>query len=122
MKLAFLLSIALTLAAADGNVTGQWSGDVITESAEGQHTQYPFVLILKQEGNSLTGTMGPSDGKPLPVQNGKIESGRLTFTVETDQVSVKFELTLDGGHLKGKTAGTDKGQRFTGTLDMTRTK
>jgi len=122
MKLAAgLILSALALIAADPDLAGRWSRDVVTLSAAGQHTEYPFVLTLKSDGGAFSGTMGPADGKPLPIKNAKLDSGnRFTFAVQSDDVDVKFDLLLDREHLKGKIAGKDRGQAFTGTIDLTR--
>jgi hypothetical protein len=123
MKLAACLTLsALALIAADPNIAGRWTGDVVTTSETGQHTEYPFVLTLKQDGGSFSGTMGPAGGKPLSIRDARLDGGNLTFAVQSDEVDVKFDLALDGDHLKGNIAGKDRGQAFTGTIDLSRSK
>jgi hypothetical protein len=114
------LSVAALLLATDAEVTGEWSGNVVTESEAGQHTEFPFVMVLEQEGESLTGTMGPQGGKPLPIHGGKIRSNHLSFAVDDESLTVNFELQLEEGHLKGTVVGKDQGQAFKGRLDFTR--
>jgi len=67
LVLTILLLAGIALYGDTRNLTGQWAGDASTDS-QGQHTVYPFVLILKHEGGAITGTMGPRDHTPQEVK------------------------------------------------------
>jgi hypothetical protein len=84
-----LLVIALaaaTLTAADA--TGTWTG-TLTPS-DGQPG--PAHVVLKQEGDKLTGTAGPDASEQHPIQNGRAENGTLTFELQTGDTLMKVTL------------------------------
>ena len=75
------------LAAAD--VSGAWTG------AAGS----PIYLILKQEGNQVSGSGGPSAAEQMiRFENGKLEGDRLTFRAGPFQ----FDLKVDGDRMTGE--------------------
>lgn len=86
MRNLFLGLILCTLAMAETDVTGKWSGG-------------PFLLTLKQQGNAITGTAGSSAGDQYPIKNGVIEGDKITFDVGT----FHMELRIEGANLKGET-------------------
>src|SRR5215467_6138765 len=83
-SLATLLACTSAFAATD--VSGKWAGA----------TMY---LILKQEGNKLSGSAGPTEKEQiLTLENGKVEGDRVTFKTGSFQVS----LTLNGDEMRGE--------------------
>ena len=56
--LSLLLAAAWTLSGAD--LTGKWAGTVDMKQ-DGEAQTIPVVMIVKQEGNKLTGTAGPEE-------------------------------------------------------------
>jgi hypothetical protein len=99
-----LLLIALaaaTLAATDA--TGTWTGTLTV--SEGQTR--PAYLVLKQDGDKLTGTAGPDASEQHPIQNGKAEDGALTFELDN---GMKFALKQDGDDITGEVTRERDGQ------------
>src|ERR1051326_39005 len=96
MKKATLLLVvcSLTLVAAD--VTGTWSGTV-KMNRDGTDQTDSARLILKQEGNAVTGSAGAHDGDQRPIENGKILDDQVTFDVPTDNGNFKVSLKLQEG-------------------------
>jgi hypothetical protein len=95
-----VLLIALataSLAAADA--TGKWTGNLVIADGDGQPR--PAYLVLKQEGNTLTGTAGPDAGEQHPIQNGKADNGTLTFELATGEAIMRFALKQDGDVISG---------------------
>ena len=88
--IGILLSMAWGAAgqtAAD--LSGKWSGI----------SNGPIYMILKQDGDKLSGSGGPSEREqPLSFQNGKVEGDRLTFQIG----SMQFDLRVAGGEIKGE--------------------
>ncbi len=84
ISLTSLLACATTLAATD--VSGRWASA-------------PVYLILKQEGNKLSGTGGPTEKQqPVAFDNGTVEGDRVTFHVG----SMQFNLQVNGDEMKGE--------------------
>ena len=82
-KSSFFISILLCVlfsaaALCAINVTGKWSG---TLQMEGETDSKPAYLILKQEGNKLAGSAGPSESEQHSFEGGKVEGNRLTFEI-----------------------------------------
>jgi len=80
------LLLAACVMAAD--VSGKWSGSF---TSGGQGPQ-PMYLILKQDGNQLSGSGGPSVSEQHPLQNGSVQGDRLTFELPGQgNVYLRFE-------------------------------
>ena len=72
--IGMLLLGALAVCAAD--VSGTWSGRLdLGRKGKGG----PFLLTLKQSGHTLSGTGGPSNDEQQPIQNTRMEGGKITF-------------------------------------------
>ena len=83
VTLSGLLATVSALAATD--VSGKWASA-------------PIYLILKQEGNKLSGTGGPSEKQQLVTfDSGSVEGDRVTFKVGP----YEFDLRLNGDEMKG---------------------
>ena len=116
--MARFLMIALaaaTLAAAD--VTGTWSGTLTPEDRDAG----PALLVLKQEGNAVTGTAGPDATESHPISKGKVENDTVTFEVETPGGVMKFALKQKGDELAGEVTREREGQQQTAKLAVKRT-
>jgi uncharacterized protein (TIGR03435 family) len=84
ISLLCLMACASALAAAD--VSGRWASA-------------PVYLILKQEGNKLSGTAGPTgEQQAITCDNGTVEGDRVIFKVGAFQ----FNLQLNGDEMKGE--------------------
>src|SRR5690348_10485406 len=96
---AFTLTLAATLGTAAQNfkVTGIWDitmGTVVR------------TLILKQEGNKITGSMkGPAG--TFPLKDGVIEGNKISFSLD---------LTVQGRMVHRDYAGTVDGDSISGTV------
>src|SRR4051794_24446521 len=76
--------LPFTLAAAD--FTGNWASA-------------PMYLVLKQDGNKLSGTGGPSaKNQQLSFDNGTVDGDRASFKIGSYQVSVQ----LQGDEMRGE--------------------
>src|SRR5262245_58832581 len=76
--LCVLIACALALAAApESNVTGKWTGSF--KIVEGQSKDSPALLVLKQTGAEITGTVGPNDEEQHTITKGKIEDDKITL-------------------------------------------
>jgi hypothetical protein len=95
-----LLLSAIPLSAAD--VSGKWSGTLEFKSDAGETKSGPALLILKQEGNKVTGSGGPNESEQHPIENGKIEGNRLRFEATGGHGPMYFDLKVDGDQISGE--------------------
>src|SRR5262249_54581187 len=94
---ALLCALPICLSAAD--VSGAWTG------AAGS----PMYFVLKQEGNRVSGTGGPSAADQfVKFDNGKIEGDRLTFRGGPFSFDLKVEDDRLTGEVKSEGGGTVK--------------
>jgi hypothetical protein len=114
-----LLVIALaaaTLTAPDA--TGTWTGTLTIADGDGQAR--PAYLVLKQEGETLTGTAGPDASEQHPIQDGKAVDGTLTFNLPTGETVMKFSLKQDGDAITGDITREREGQTQRAKLSVKR--
>jgi hypothetical protein len=116
MRLIFLLMLAAASLMADA--TGKWTG---TLTPEGDHGG-PALVILKQDGSTLTGTAGPDETGQHAILNGKIEGGRITFELAVGNGNAKFTLLQEGEEIKGDVKVEGGGQSQMAKLALKRTK
>src|SRR5690349_11774365 len=98
---AALITAALAIAKAETpDVSGAWSG-TITIPAKGERQKSPLYASLKQEGDALTGTIGPEQNAQLPISKGRIESTKygtfITFDMPASSFVMHFELRPHAG-------------------------
>jgi len=119
-----LLLLGLALSAAAADVSGKWSGSFTITGPNGETKDAEALLVLKQNGSEITGTVGPNESERFAIAKGKIEGDKITM--ETAEGGggpvIKFELRLEGDHIKGDAAGEHDGQTMKAKLDLTREK
>ncbi len=118
-KLA-LLSVLLALAASAADVSGAWRGTFRIALPDGQMRDDTLHLVLKQAGGTITGTAGPNPEQQVPIARGTIEGNRITLDVPVPDGMFRFDVVLDGDHLKGDVTRTAGGQSMKARLDATR--
>jgi hypothetical protein len=117
---AILLSLMLsaaTLNAAD--VTGRWSGTLDFKNAGGATESGPAYMILKQEGNKVTGTGGANETEQYPIQNGMLEGDKLTFESVSGGNTMYFDLRVKGEQIDGDIKGSG-GSQLTAKISLKR--
>ena len=122
-----LLTISLVTALAypvllAASVTGMWSGTLEMRRADGSSRRAPALVILKQDGEVVTGSAGASESSQTPIRNGKLEGDRLTFDVESgNQQYTRFDLTVSEHAIEGNIEGkAPDGGTVTGRLMVKR--
>jgi hypothetical protein len=110
--LAFCLVAGLLFAcglalAADAKVAGTWKVSVSGGAGSAEQT-----IILKQDGNKITGTFkGPRQSGPL---EGTVDGNNISFHVAT-RVPLDYQGTVDGDSMKGTMTGNGKTGDWTAT-------
>src|SRR5450432_53027 len=107
----FLLLLGLALSAAAADITGNWSGTFNMTRSDGESNEGEALLVLKQNGSEITGSVGPNESERIPIAKGKIEGDKITLeTAGGEGPAIKFELVLEGDHIKGDASGSHDGQ------------
>ena len=121
--LCFLILAAFAgVAMADGGITGKWTGSLNMTSPNGETRESTALLVLKQNGAEITGTVGPNEEEQVPIVKGKIEGDKITMEAEHDGHSIKFDLVLAADRITGEANMSGEGQTAKAKLDVTRAK
>lgn len=98
-----ILFLLLATAAWAADVTGTWKGEVSTPDGNSFSLTYTF----KQDGAKLTGTVLPPHGDVLPLDNGKVDGDKVSFSVKVDMngstTTFSSEGTINGDEIVLKT-------------------
>ena len=116
-----LLGAVALVAAPDNNVTGKWTGSFSITGPEGSKDG-TAVLMLKQTGSEVAGTVGPNEGEQYTIKTGKMEGDKITLVVEDEGRSIKFDLVLAADRITGNADLTHDGQTAKAKLDVARAK
>jgi hypothetical protein len=120
--LACVLLLAAALFAFDTDVTGTWTGSFDMVAPNGETKGTGALLILKQEGTNITGTVGPDENERFPIQTGKIEGDKISLEVTHGEGVIKFALVLANGHITGEANLSHNGETSKAKIDVTRQK
>ena len=89
-------SAATAAPATAVNLTGQW--DAVAD-AQGQ--PFPFLLILKIDGENVTGSSSSQLGEST-IKNGSWKDGKLMFDLEGQNGTINMSATVVEGKLAGQ--------------------
>jgi hypothetical protein len=117
---ALAIVLALTLSAGAMDLTGTWTGSLKVTGPDGQVQDDAIHMVLKQDGDKLTGTAGPSADQQMAIDKGTVTGNKATMEVAVGQGTFKFDLTLDADHLKGDVTLTAGPQSMKAKMDATR--
>jgi hypothetical protein len=101
-KLLFVVAIlcALTLAVYAADVSGKWTWEQAGRQGGNPTTS---TLVLKVDGNTLTGSLDAGRGGPSDISNGTVNGNTITFDVKREfngnTMSTSYKGTLDGDTL-----------------------
>src|SRR4051812_560289 len=103
MKTLLGLFFAVTLAIAfDSTVTGKWTGSFNMLNPDGSENPSAAVLVLKQTGAEITGTVGPNAEDQTAITKGSIDGSKVTLQAERGAATLRMELMLAGDQLTGE--------------------
>jgi hypothetical protein len=122
--LCLIALCALGLAArAETDVTGKWTGTLTISGPDGGGEPSSALLLLKQSGSEITGTVGPNDGEQFPVKKGTIAGSKITLEIEPhENQSVTVELVVTGEKMTGELSMSRDGEKRTGKIEVARAK
>jgi hypothetical protein len=120
--LCFLVLAVLAVAAvADVDVSGKWSGTFNMTGPDGDKDG-TALLILKQNGTDITGSVGPSEDEQFPIQKGKIEGDKITLEADHGGHTMKIDLVLADDRITGEAQMDAEGQTLKVKIDVSRAK
>jgi len=93
----FGILILLAASAWCADVSGNWTGGLALDT--GNHTA--AYVHLKQDGNSITGTQGPSADNQFPITKGAIEGEQVTIEARPGPAVLRLTMKLEGDRLVG---------------------
>jgi len=117
-----LLAVVLALAASAADLTGAWSGTFTITTPDGKTSDDTVHLVLKQNGSTITGTAGPNAEQQVPITKGTITGNKVVLEVPVPDGMFKFDVALEGEHLKGDVTRTAGGESMKAKMDATRVK
>lgn len=117
-----LLAVALVLSASAADITGAWSGTFTITTPDGKTSDDTVHLVLKQDGSAVTGTAGPNAEQQVPITKGTITGNKVMLEVPVPDGMFKFDVALEGEHLKGEVTRTAGGESMKAKMDATRVK
>lgn len=86
------------------DIDGKWTGQV--EGRNGPQTQ---SVMLKADGNTLTGSVQGGRGGPVEISNGTIDGANVSFSVVREfngnKITQEYKGTMSGGELKLTVSG-----------------
>lgn len=121
-SLAVVLVVSAAAAVAAPDVTGKWPGTIEFANPDGGSRSEPALVVLKQEGETVTGTGGPNESEQHPIQNAKLQGDRLTFEIVTGSGrTMRFDLKVAGDKIEGEVQGESRdGGKRTARLSVKR--
>ncbi len=99
MKRSMILLLAATIGVLAADPSGKWSGFLKPTNGEESH---PAYLILKADGDKLSGSGGPNESEQHPMENGRIDGDRLIFAVPAGKGTLHFDVKIDGDEITGQ--------------------
>jgi hypothetical protein len=101
--LLILLAAAVTLTAAD--LSGRWTGTLEkVKGNPGGPQSDAHYLVLRQNGDRITGTAGPKADAQWEIRNGRVDGSRLTFEIAMagGKMVLGYDLQVGPDGLAGK--------------------
>jgi hypothetical protein len=96
-----LLAVALGVVAIAplhaADVDGKWTGSIDTPMGA-----IPIEFSFKADGATLNGSMLGPDGGQIPIKNGKVDGGKISFNVSIDFGGMSLDFAYTGA-LSGDT-------------------
>ena len=118
LMLAALAGVAL----ADVDVTGKWSGSFNATNPNGETKESTALLVLKQSGSEITGTVGPNEDERFAIQKGKIDGDKITLEVDDKGRTMTFNLVLAADRITGEAQMSRDGLSMKAKIDVSRAK
>jgi len=83
---------------------GTWFGSFVTTNPNGTISHDTAVVVLERQGDTITGSAGPTIDHQMPMEGAHADSNSVRFTIDV-QGGVAFELHGTATHLEGTAQG-----------------
>jgi hypothetical protein len=117
-----IVGVFALVAAPDTNLTGNRTGTFKITLPDGQTNEGSAMLVLKQNGSDIAGTVGPNEGEQHTITKGTINGDKIALLIEEDGRTIKFDLALAADHITGTADISHDGQTAKAKIDVTRAK
>jgi hypothetical protein len=123
MRKMMIVLLAFVASAIAADVTGTWSGPLKMKMGD-ETRDDSALLILKQSGGAITGTIGPNDERRYDISKGTIEGNDVHIEANIDgENKLVLDLKLDGEKLTGNLkAQGPEAPPLTGTMTLEKKK
>ena len=88
---AVILLVLGGLSAFAADVTGKWTTQFDTPNGA-----ITLTYDFKQDGTKLTGSVQGPTGDPIPIQDGKVDGDKISFTVTYAGPQGEMKITNEG--------------------------
>jgi hypothetical protein len=115
--------LALVAMAHAADITGTWSGSA-SMTRDNETRDDTALLMLKQNGAQITGTIGPNEGRRMEITKGSAEGNTVYIeAIVEGENKIVLRLKLDGEKLVGDLkAEGPTAPPLTGKLNLSRQK
>jgi hypothetical protein len=115
---ALALAVLLGGLAYGADATGVWSGAIEMKDPAGNQRAEPGYLVLRQDGDALTGTAGPNASEQVRIRNGRVDGQQVSFELPGAGGTgiMTFLLVLNVDELKGTVKIGTTGQASSATF------
>ena len=123
-RVAILLAVLLATVFAQSpntapqNVSGKWTGTFDITAPDGSLHHDTAVIILKQDGATITGSAGGTDTDQSAITSGTANGPDINFALDVHGSPMLFHLHRGADHLKGEATGDLQGQKITAKIDV----
>jgi len=123
MKKLILLFTLLSVVTLAADLSGTWVGKADI-TVDGEQQASTARVVLKQDGNTVTGTAGREDEGQSDIKNAVVEGETVSFDLKPseDAPMIHIVLTLEGDALNGTVKSAGEGPEVTGKLALKREK
>lgn len=123
MKKLILLFGLLSVVGLAADFSGTWVGKADI-TVDGEQQSPPARVVLKQDGNTITGTAGHEEADQVEIQNATVEGETLSFDIKPgeDAPLVHVVLKLEGDTLNGTIKSVGQGPDVKGKVELNREK
>jgi hypothetical protein len=123
MKKLILLFAFLSVVGLAADLTGTWVGK-LDMTVDGEQQASTARVVLKQDGNTVTGTAGREEEGQSEIRNAVLDGDTLSFDIKPseDAPTIHIVLKLDGDSLTGTVKSVGEGPDVNGKLDLHREK
>jgi hypothetical protein len=95
-------SLACSLMVLGADFSGKYKGAVESSTS----ARMEVTATIRQQGEQVTGTIGPRPAQMTPLEDGKVENGKLTFRV-VPSGGLRFSFPEAGETLSGTITSLD---------------